>query len=215
MAISTAMAVSFKTELLQGAHNFTATVAATGSTASGSTSVTSVSTLAGVLVGDAVTGTGVNAVVVAMPTTSSLTLSAAATTTSGSNSLSFAPDTMKLALIKASPSGSYGSTTTNYSNLGADEVTGTGYSLFTLTNITPLNDGSSIAYTSFNVNPSWSGATFSTDGCLIYNSSARLGGVTGRAVSVHNFGGTQSVSSGTLTILLPSNAAGTALLRLS
>ena len=38
-------------------------------------------------------------------------------------------DTLKLALIKASPSGSYGASTTNYSDVtgNSDEATGTGY----------------------------------------------------------------------------------------
>jgi hypothetical protein len=122
----------------------------------------------------------------------------------------------KIALIKVSPSGTYDATTTNYSDLtgNSDEVTGTGYSAggFAWTaaqNITPTATGTT-SFWQWSVNPSWPVATFSTIGCIIYNSSA-----SNRAVYVGSFGGTQSVSAGTLTLILPTNDATNALLRLT
>jgi hypothetical protein len=125
-----------------------------------------------------------------------------------------------MALIKSGMAGTYNATTSNYSTVtgNSDEVaSGGGYTTggVALTNSTPTNDGASIAWTTFGANPSWSSATFSTAGCIIYSASKRNAGVTGRAVSVHDFGGVQSVSSGTLTVILPANNSSSAILRLS
>jgi len=122
----------------------------------------------------------------------------------------------KMALGKVTPTGTYGAATTNYSNLtgNGDEVTGTGYSAggFAWTaaqNITPAASGTSATW-SWSVNPSWTTATFSTVGCIIYNSSAG-----NAAVYVGDFGGTQSVSAGTFTVILPANTVGNAILQLT
>ncbi len=122
----------------------------------------------------------------------------------------------KMALVKVTPTGTYGAATTNYSNLtgNSDEVTGTGYSAggFAWTaaqNTTPASSGTT-GFWSWSVNPSWTTATFSTIGCLIYNSSA-----SNQCVYVGDFGGTQSVSAGTFTVVLPANAAGTSILALT
>lgn len=122
----------------------------------------------------------------------------------------------KLALIKSTPTGNYGAASTNYSEItgNSDEVSGTGYSAggFAWTaaqNITPAASGTSATW-SWSVNPSWTGATFSTDGCEIYNSSA-----SNKAVYVGTFGGTQSVSAGTFTVILPANTVGNAVLQLT
>ncbi len=123
----------------------------------------------------------------------------------------------KVALGIASPVGTYGAATTNYSNLtgNSDEVpNGSGYTTggFAWTaaqNITPTSTGTT-SFWQWSVNPSWTVATFSTTGCIIYNSSA-----SNKAVYVGSFGGTQSVTSGTLTLVLPTNDATNALLRLA
>lgn len=122
----------------------------------------------------------------------------------------------KVALCKVSPTGTYGAATVNYSDLtgNSDEVTGTGYSAggFAWTaaqNITPLTSGTT-AYWSWSVNPSWTTATFSTIGMLIYNSSA-----SNKSVYTGSFGGTQSVSAGTFTIILPTNGSSTSILSLT
>lgn len=123
----------------------------------------------------------------------------------------------KLALGKVAPTGTYGAATTNYSDLtgNSDEVAaGTGYSTggFAWTaaqNVTPQISGTT-AFWQWSVNPSWTSATFSTVGCIIYNSSA-----SDKAVYVGSFGGTETVTAGTLTLVLPTNDASNALLRLA
>ena len=122
----------------------------------------------------------------------------------------------KCALGIASPAGTYGPATTNYSNLtgNSDEVpNGSGYTTggfdFTAANnITPAVSGTAAIW-SWSANPSWTSATFSTSGCIIYNASA-----SNRAVYVGSFG-SQSVTSATFTLILPVNAVGTAILQLS
>ena len=113
-----------------------------------------------------------------------------------------------------SPSGTYGTATTNYSNLtgNSDEVAnGSGYTTggVALTNVTPLNS-TTHTYWQFGSNPAWTSATFSCRGCIIYNSSK-----SNKAVYVGDFGGTQTVASGTLTLVQPANASTTSLLQLN
>lgn len=122
----------------------------------------------------------------------------------------------KMALVKVAPTGTYDATTTNYSNLtgNSDEVTGTGYSAggydFTAAqNLTPQVTGTT-AFWSWNVNPSWTSATISTIGCIIYNATSG-----NRAAYVGSFGGTQSVTAGTLTVVLPTNNSSNAILRIA
>ena len=115
----------------------------------------------------------------------------------------------KMALIKVGPAGTYGAASTNYSNItgNSDEVTGTGYTAggTSLTNVTPTTSGTT-GYWTFSPNPSWTSATFSTTACMIYNSTN-----SNRAVSTHDFGGTQTVAAGTFTVVMPTAAAGTAI----
>lgn len=123
----------------------------------------------------------------------------------------------KCALIIPSPTGTYGTASTNYSNItgNSDEVAnGSGYATggFAWTaaqNITPTNTTTQ-TYWQWSVNPSWTSASFSTIGCMIYNSSA-----SNKAVYVGSFGGTQTVASGTLTLVQPTNGAGTSLLQIN
>lgn len=125
-------------------------------------------------------------------------------------------DVFKVALIKPSPTGTYGAATTNYSDLtgNSDEVpNGSGYTTggFAFTaaqNITPATSGTT-SYWQWSVNPNWSGSTFTTAGCIIYNSSK-----SNKAVYVGSFGGTVTVTAGTLTLTMPTNDASNALLRI-
>ena len=122
-------------------------------------------------------------------------------------------DTFKIALLKAAASGSgtFGAATTNYSDLGADELaTGSGYTQDdqTLVSITPVADGTT-AICDFD-DTTWSAATFTTSGALIYNSSA-----SDAAVAVLSFGGDQQVSSGDFQIQFPVAAAATAIIRIA
>lgn len=125
----------------------------------------------------------------------------------------------KAALGKGSASvtGTYGAATTNYSNLtgNTDELaSGSGYTTggFAWTaaqNLTPATSGTG-AYWQWSVNPSWTSFTGTTGGVIIYNSSA-----SNKAVYVGSFGGDQTVSSGTLTLVQPTNAVSTSLLQLN
>jgi hypothetical protein len=122
-------------------------------------------------------------------------------------------NTFKIALLKATAAGSgtFGAATTNYSDLGTDELaTATGYTQpgNTLTSITPVAS-STTAICDFD-DTSWTSATFTTCGALIYNSTA-----SGAACAVLSFGGDQTVSSGDFTIQFPVAAAATAIIRIA
>ena len=122
-------------------------------------------------------------------------------------------NTFKIALFKATAAGSgtFGAATTNYSQMGTDELaTATGYTQpgNTLASVTPVADGTT-AICDF-ADTSWTSATFTTCGALIYNSTA-----SGAACAVLSFGGDQSVSSGDFTIQFPAPAASTAIIRIA
>jgi hypothetical protein len=118
----------------------------------------------------------------------------------------FTSDTFKIALY--SSSASLDAATTAYS--ASNEISGTGYSAggVTLSVVAPSADGTT-GLVDFG-NPSWSNATFSTSGALIYNSSK-----SNKAVAVYSFGSSQSVSSANFNITMPAAAAGTAIVRIN
>lgn len=122
-------------------------------------------------------------------------------------------NTFKLALLKATASGSgtFGAATTSYNDLSTDEQNGTGYTAGgnTLTSVTPVADGTT-AVCDFD-NTTWSSATFTTCGGIIYNDTA----AGNPACAVLSFGGDQSVSSGDFQIQFPSPAAATAIIRIA
>jgi hypothetical protein len=115
-------------------------------------------------------------------------------------------DTIKIALFNANADLS--ASTTAYST--NQEVTGTGYTAGgnTLTGATVRSSGTT-AYVSFD-NTSWSSASFTSRGALIYNSSK-----ANRSVAVLNFGSDKIVANGTLTIEFPSNDVTSAIIRSS
>jgi hypothetical protein len=130
----------------------------------------------------------------------------------------------RIALMIATTTGTHDATQTNYtagtgtpsvSNLGTDELptatgyTQGGYDITAANNITPLTSGTT-AYTTPGINPSWTSATFTTSGCLMYNFTNGT-----RAVYVGSFGGSQTVTGGTFTILMPTNNSTTGLLRIA
>ena len=110
-------------------------------------------------------------------------------------------------------SATMGSTTTVYS--ASDEVSGSGYSAGgnALTN-TGVAKSTSTTYTDFS-DTSWTSASFTANGCLIYNTTAVTGFTTNRAVCVIAFGGDKTVSSGKFTIQFPTNDSSSAIIRLS
>ena len=126
-------------------------------------------------------------------------------------------NTFKIALMKSASAGSgtYGAATTSYDTLvsNSDEVSssGTGYTTGgnTLSSVTPVADGTT-AICDF-ADTTWSSATFTTCGAIIYNDTA-----TGNpACAVLSFSGDQSVSSGDFTIQFPAAAAATAIIRIA
>lgn len=121
-------------------------------------------------------------------------------------------DTFKLALYKAAASiGTHGAADTAYSSMGSDELaSGSGYTTggTTLTSVTPTTSGTTALCDFADV--SWSSATFTTSGGMIYNSSK-----SNKAVSNHNFGGDQTVASGTFTVVFPAADASNAVLRIT
>ena len=121
-------------------------------------------------------------------------------------------DTIKLALIKASPTGTYGAATTNYSQVTAnsDEASGTGYTAGgqTLDGAAISTDGTT-AIVDF-TDEVFSNVTTSADGCIIYNSTA-----SNAAIAVIDFGGTVSATAGDLTIEFPAADASNAVIRIA
>jgi hypothetical protein len=122
-------------------------------------------------------------------------------------------DVIKIALIKASPTGTYDATTTNYSNLtgNSDEASGTGYTpdAETLASASITTSGTT-AYVDFGTDPEWTSATISADGCLIYNETAG-----DRAICVIDFGGTKTSTNGTFKVEFPTPGASTAIIRIA
>jgi hypothetical protein len=215
---TTAMTTQFKQDILQGKHCFNAVITKTASGVSGAFTLTGMANVTGLAVGMAVTGTNVaaGAVVASVDSSSQVTVSKAHTGTITTLTITFTGDAFKLALIKVSPTGTYGAASVNYSDItgNSDEVSGTGYSAggIALTNSTPTTSGTT-AFTDF-ADVSWTSSSFSTTACMIYNTSQR-GETANRAVSTHDFGGTQTVTSGTFTLVFPTPDASNAILRIA
>jgi len=118
-------------------------------------------------------------------------------------------NTFKIALFTSSAT--LGASTTAFAT--TNEITnssGTAYTSggATLTNITPTTD-STTALCDF-TDVSFTSASFTANGALIYNSSA-----SNKAVVVIAFGGDKTVSSGTFTIQFPAANATDAIIRLA
>ena len=121
-------------------------------------------------------------------------------------------DDIKIALIKASPSGTYSAATTNYSDVtgNSDEATGTGYSAGGQSLGSPaITTSGTTALVDF-ADEVFSDVTTSTDGCIIYNVTEG-----NRAICVIDFGGTVSASAGDLTIEFPTADASNAVIRIA
>jgi hypothetical protein len=115
-------------------------------------------------------------------------------------------DTFKIALYTSSAS--LDASTTAYS--ATNEVSGTGYTAGgnTLTNVTPTSSGTT-AFTDF-ADTTWSTATITANGALIYNSSK-----SDAAVAVLAFGGDKTSTAGDFTIVFPTADASNAIIRLA
>lgn len=121
-------------------------------------------------------------------------------------------DVLKLALIKATPSGTYNASTTNYSDVtgNSDEASGTGYSAGGQTlDSAAISLSGSTAIVDF-ADEVFSTVTLSADGCIIYNTSQ-----SNKAICVIDFGGTVSAVAGNLTIQFPVADASNAIVRIA
>jgi len=121
-------------------------------------------------------------------------------------------DSLKLALIKESPTGTYGAATTNYSDVtgNSDEATGTNYTAGgqVLDGATIAIDGTT-ATVDF-TDEVFSNVTVAADGCIIYNTAN-----SNSAICVIDFGGTVSATAGDLTIEFPTADASNAIVRIA
>ena len=216
----TAMCSSFKTDMASGIHCFMPTVTPTGTPTNANFTCTSMSALTGIVVGMAISGTNVpaNAVVASIDSSTQITMSKAATGSPGSETLTISGDVFKIALVKVSPTGTYDATSTAYANItgNSDEVSGTGYSAGgqALANNQAPALTSTTAYWQWSTNPSWTTATISTIGAMVYNTTRR-GPTANPSCAIYDFGGTQTVTAGTLTLLQPANDSAHALLRIA
>ena len=120
--------------------------------------------------------------------------------------------TLKLALIKPSPTGSFGAATTNYSQLtsSSDEATGSNYSAggqnldsatISLSGTTAFVDFADEVFTNL---------TITAAGALIYNSSA-----SNKAIAVFSFGSNVASTAGDFTVIFPTADASNAVIRIT
>jgi len=116
-------------------------------------------------------------------------------------------DTFKIALYTSSAT--LGASTTAYS--ATNEVSGTGYTATgnTLTNVDPTTSGTT-AFTDF-ADTTWSSATITANGALIYNDSH----ASDAAVAVLAFGGDKTSTNGDFTIQFPTADASNAIIRIA
>lgn len=115
-----------------------------------------------------------------------------------------ATDTLKIALYTASAD--LNASTTVYGT--SNEASGTGYTTGgnILTGVAVLTSGTT-AYVSFD-NSSWTGASFTVRGALIYNASK-----SNKAIAVLDFGSNKTASPTVFTVQMPAATATSALIR--
>src|SRR5882757_8889775 len=169
--ITTAMMASFKRDILFGLHHFAQSRTFTASGTSSQT-LTSVSALTGLAVGNALSGTNIPATCRLAKILSATSVFISDATTGAPGTITSVGDIFKMALFKVGVAGTYGAASTNYTDMtgNTDETSGTGYVAggTALTNVDPTASSPS-AFTTFSPNPSWTSASFSTIGCMIYN----------------------------------------------
>ena len=123
-------------------------------------------------------------------------------------------DTFKIALFTSSVT--LGASTTDYSS--TNEITNTSGTAYTaggaaLTSVTPVASGTTALCDFSDV--SWTSASFTANGCLIYNTTTGTGSSTTDSVAAIAFGGDKTVSSGTFTVQFPTADASDAILRIA
>jgi len=122
---------------------------------------------------------------------------------------STAADTFKIALY--STLATLDAATTVYTTL--NEVTGTGYvaggNTLVISQAPTSTSAETVAWLNF-ANSSWTSASFSADGALIYNSTQG-----NKAVAVLNFGSTKTATAQTFTVTFPASTLDAAIIRIS
>ena len=118
-------------------------------------------------------------------------------------------NSFKLALYTSSAT--LNKSTTAYST--SNEISNTSGSAYTaggkaLTSVTPVLDGSTACCDFADI--SFTSASFTARGCLIYNSTN-----ANKAVCAINFGADKTVTSGTFTIQFPAQTAGNAIVQIA
>lgn len=115
-------------------------------------------------------------------------------------------DVIKIALYTSAAT--LGAGTTVYAT--TDEVVGVGYSAGGNTLASPtITTSGTTAYVDF-ADTSWTTATITARGALIYNSSK-----ANRAIAVLDFGSDKTSTAGTFTVQMPANNATDALIRIA
>ena len=123
-------------------------------------------------------------------------------------------DTFKIALFDSDAS--LGAATTDYST--SEEITNTSGSAYTAGGAALTNSGVSLssttAFTDFS-DVSYTSASFTANGALIYNTTTDGGSGTTDAVAVIAFGSDKTATNGTFTIQFPANDSSNAIIRLA
>jgi hypothetical protein len=214
LAITTAMAGSFKQELFRGQHVMTTTGFTITASSTSSTSYTSASSVTNIALGMSFTGTNVGAssIVTVISSSTAFTSSVASTGTISGGTLTFTnpmASSYKLALFTSSAT--LDGTTATYTT--TNEAAGTNYSaggsaltlsasMPSLTTTTAFMDFADLVFST---------VTITARGCQIYNSYAGLN----RSVSVHDFGADKTATAGDFTIIFPTPDSSNAILRLA
>jgi len=122
--------------------------------------------------------------------------------------------TFKIALYTSSAT--LGAATTDYS--ATNEITNTSGSAYSAGGETLTNTGvgltSTTAFTDFS-DVSWTSASFTANGALIYNTTTDGGTGTTDAVCVIAFGSDKTATNGTFEIQFPANDSSNAIIRLA
>ena len=123
-------------------------------------------------------------------------------------------NTFKIALYTSSAT--LGAGTTAYS--ATNEISNTSGTAYTAGGATLTNQGVSLssttAFTDF-ADVTYSSASFTANGAMIYNTTTDGGSGTTDAVAIIAFGGDKTASNGTFKIEFPAAAATTAIIRLA
>ena len=123
-------------------------------------------------------------------------------------------DTFKIALYDSDAN--LGAATTDYST--SEEITNTAGSAYSAGGAALTNSGVSLssttAFTDFS-DVSYTSASFTANGALIYNTTTDGGSSTTDAVAVIAFGSDKTATNGTFTIQFPTADASNAIIRLA